>query len=88
MILYRPNSDGVGQQCCYRPGGSLLRGEPSGGSIDTMSPKIDYNRHLSDDIIPFIYCCKGQNELTNCNEYYQWRPSGQEAQYRLPVPGT
>lgn len=52
-----------------------------------MSPKIDYNRHLSDDVVPYIYCCKGQPGLTDCQEYYEWRPSGEEIEYVLPIPG-
>ncbi|XP_064398468.1 sushi domain-containing protein 2-like isoform X2 [Halichondria panicea] len=83
---FTPNFDGVGQQCCYGPIGNLMKGETSGGSVDTMSPKFNYNRHLSDDVLPYIYCCKGETGSTKCNEYYKWRPSGQEIQYRLPLP--
>ena len=86
-LFYRPNFNGFGQQCCYRPDGNLLRGEPSGGSVDMMSPKVDYNRHIADDIVLYVFCCKGGRGLTNCNEYFQWRPSGDQIRYHLPVPG-
>ena len=55
--------------------------------MDMMSPKLDYNRHIADDLIPYIFCCKGRTGLTNCNEYYQWRPSGDQIRFRLPIPG-
>ena len=82
------NSKGSGQQCCYRENGNLVKGEPSGGSVDIMSPNVDYNRHLSDDIVPYLYCCKTAAGTSKCNEYYQWRPSGEERGYVLPIPGT
>ncbi len=53
--------------------------------MDIMSPNVDYNRHISDDVVPYVTCCQAVN--ARCNKYYQWRPSGNETQYALPVPG-
>lgn len=79
---------GSGQQCCYRENGNLVKGEPSGGSVDITSPNVNYNRHLINDVIPYLSCCKGQTGSTNCDVYYQRRPSGNEMGYILPIPGT
>ncbi len=84
MHTCRPTSEGFGQQCCYKSDGNLITGEFAGGSVDIMSPNIDYNRHISDDVVPYVICCQA---ATKCNEYYQWRPSGTERGYALPVPG-
>ena len=77
---------GSGQQCCYRDG-NLVKGEPSGGSVDITSPDVDYSRHLTNDVIPYLSCCKAERGSTNCNVYYQRRPSGTEMDYILPIPG-
>lgn len=85
-LKFRPVG-GFGQQCCYETDGGLVKGEPSGGSADIMSPITDYNRHLSDDIVPYLYCCHSEPGRSRCNEYFQWRPSGEETGYLLPIPG-
>ena len=50
-----------------------------------MSSKVDFNRHLSDDVLPYILCCKGLGP--DCEEYYKWRPSTANRPYVFPVPG-
>ncbi len=88
MHTCRPTPEGLGQQCCYKSDGNLVKGESAGGSVDTMSPNVDYNRHISDDVVPYIICCQAADiTSTKCDEYYQWRPSGTETEYALPVPG-
>ena len=52
-----------------------------------MSPMIDYNLHLINDLLPYSFCCRGGNR---CAQYYRSRPSMVEGapEYVLPVPGT
>lgn len=74
-----------GQQCCYK-NESLVKKEPAGGSADSFSPKSDFNRHLLQDLVPYVLCCK--NGITSsCGSYYDARPSGSETGYQLPIPG-
>ena len=52
-----------------------------------MSPKADFNRHLVDDLLPYVLCCKAGEGLANCSAYFESRPSGSEEGYIIPVPG-
>ncbi len=82
----RPEDSDFGQQCCYGGDGELVRGSSSGGSSDSMSQKRDYDRHVSDDLLPYVLCCR--SGTVNCGAYYEGRPSGSEEGYSLPIPGS
>ena len=43
-------------------------------------------KHQFEDILPFIFCCKGTQ--TSCDIYYQRRPSDNGTAYNPPVPGN
>lgn len=85
-----------GSQCCYNEAGELVTGQPGGGSIDKMSPLINFNMHSMNDLLPYAFCCRG-SAMTMCDTTYgarDFRPSryiplqGQpQLQYELPVPG-
>ena len=74
-----------GMQCCYNLDGNLVLGQPGGGSVDKVSPTIDYNMHTMDDLLPYSFCCRGGRR---CDIYYEKRPSAVGTVYELPVPGT
>ena len=87
LFHFRPSSNSAGQQCCYGSSGILIKGAQSGGSADVMSPKADYNIHLVNDLLPYVLCCKAGVGLSLCGAYYEERPSGNEMNYIIPVPG-
>ena len=64
---------GSGQQCCYR-NNALVVGPPGGGTVDLVSPDVDFIGHLIQDVIPYLLCCKA-GIFSNCAEYYRHRPS-------------
>ena len=90
---YRSN-EGSGNQCCYGNNGNLIVGPTSGGSVDKVSTvgstRLNYLsnliKHQFEDILPFIFCCKGTQ--TSCDIYYQRRPSDDGSAYNPPIPGT
>ena len=84
MALFQTCSEG--QQCCYGDDGALVTGQPAGGSVDIVSPFVDFNAHLMNDLLPYAYCCRG-GQL--CNQYDELRPSrlALAPPYELPVPG-
>ena len=81
---------GSGQQCCYRRNGDLIMGPESGGSVDLVAPDgfINTIRHFFEDVIPAIYCCKGQRSSSTCQLYYEKRPSDNGSRYNPPNPGN
>ena len=83
---------GSGQQCCYRQNGSLLVGPLSGGTVDLIAPNglINSVRHMYEDIIPAIFCCRASVGDTSptCSLYYTHRPSDNGSRYNPPVPGN
>ena len=89
---YRTN-EGLGNQCCYRNHGTLIVGPTSGGTIDKVSVVgsslfdylINLINHQFEDILPFIYCCKGSQ--TSCMTYYDRRPSDNGRAYTPPYTG-
>ena len=68
-----------GQQCCYDSNGDLLLGPDSGGTVDLYSNKLDWWKHTVHDVIPYILCCK--NLWSNCQAYYDHRPSDDGSRY-------
>ena len=59
-------------------------GAPGGGSVDKVSP-LNVFDHLKEDVLPAIYCCFGP--FSNCDAYYQKRPSDNGERYNPPNPG-
>ena len=41
--------------------------------------------HFGADVLPYIYCCKGP--FSDCNGYYEHRPSGKAEPLPPPPPG-
>ena len=89
LTVYRENQ-GSGQQCCYFSDGTLIVGVPSGGNVDLIAPQpnrldsiID---HQIDDVLPYIYCCKGR--FSTCDMYYKKRPSDTGRDYVITPPGS
>ena len=77
-----------GQECCYNDNGNLTIGQINGGSVNKYAPK-DYKSsvdHIREDILPYIYCCKA-DKFSQCDKYYQRRPSDNGARYQPPPPG-
>ncbi|XP_019851539.1 PREDICTED: uncharacterized protein LOC109581663 [Amphimedon queenslandica] len=86
-------TEGSSNECCYDTSGQLIIGPTSGGSVDKASPiGSDSSNYLSsllshhwEDILPYIYCCKGP--ATACEKYYTRRPSDNGTAYVPPIPG-
>ena len=86
FYMYYTCSSKESLQCCYGEDGNLITGQTGGGSADKVSPMINYNLHLINDLLPYSFCCRGGNK---CAQYYMLRPSMVEGapEYVLPVPG-
>lgn len=76
-------TQGSGNQCCYRKDGTLNVGPPGGGTVDLYSPQNHLIKHQFYDVIPYILCCKGA--FSKCEEYYKHRPSDNGTGY-MPDP--
>ena len=59
-------------------------GAPGGGSVDKVSPQ-NFLGHFLEDVLPAFLCCFGP--LSNCDAYYQKRPSDNGEGYNPPNPG-
>ena len=86
IYICRSQTGGSGQQCCYDDRGRLITGPPGGGTVDLVSPDVSFVRHFVDDVIPFLLCCKA-GIFSNCDEYYEHRPSDNGARFDPPIPG-
>ncbi len=53
---------------------------PTGGSSDLVSPDRNYYRHVLNDLVPYVLCCKGET-FSTCDSYFQARPEGSEVRY-------
>ena len=67
-------------------------GSPSGGTVRKVSPVGVGDSYLpklwghwNEDVLPYIWCCKGSN--SKCSYYYEHRPSDNGSNYQPPVPG-
>ena len=76
-----------GQQCCYNEEGIIVTGQLAGGSIDKVSPLVDFNMHIISDLLPYSFCCRGGSK---CDNYYQLRPftNDEAPPYRPIIPGS
>ena len=87
-LCYRDNQ-GSGQQCCYDNNGNLATGQPGGGTVDSYAPNnlTGSLNHLRNDILPYVYCCKGELKEYTCDMYYKKRPSDDGSRFILQPPG-
>jgi len=87
--VFCSNNQDSGQQCCYDKNGNLLTGQPSGGTVDRFAPNTFTGklRHLRHDVLPYIYCCKGEFKDYTCVKYYEKRPSDNGSRFNLQPPG-
>ena len=76
---------GSGQQCCYGRDGLLITGVPGGGTVDLISPDVSPVGHFVQDVLPFLLCCKA-GIFSDCDEYYEHRPSDPGFDYSPPPP--
>ena len=79
-------TQGSGNQCCYKKDGTLNVGPDGGGTVDLYSPSEDFLGHQLHDVLPFVLCCKGL--FSNCAEYYRHRPSDDGSHFMPDPPGT
>lgn len=86
-VPYSAN-EGSGNECCYK-NNALLVGPSSGGSVDKVAPDVNIIDHFLKDVIPYIYCCKGDQDAkkARCDLYYDSRPSDDGSSYQPPIPG-
>ena len=82
----RSQTGGSGQQCCYDDRGGLITGPPGGGTVDLVSPDVSFVKHFVQDVIPSLLCCKA-GIFSNCDEYFEHRPSENGVQFDPPIPG-
>ena len=78
-------TQGSGNQCCYKKDGTLNVGPPGGGTVDRYSPEVAFWKHQLHDVVPFLLCCKGL--FSNCEEYYKHRPSDNGSRFMPDPPG-
>ena len=81
-LTSRALTGGSGQQCCYN-GDFLVTGQPGGGTVDLVSPDVDFIGHVVNDVIPYLLCCKA-GVFSNCGEYYKNRPSDRGIDFSPP----
>ena len=65
-------------------------GQPGGGTVDRYAPNTFMGRlkHLHHDVLPYVYCCRGDFKEYTCNMYYKKRPSDDGSHFSLQPPGT
>ena len=88
------SNKGSANRCCYDSDGSLIVGPLSGGTVSKVAPAgavrgseywISLLMHQEEDILPFIWCCKG--ERAQCHLYYDNRPSDNGSSYETSAVG-
>jgi hypothetical protein len=66
-------SSGAGQQCCYRSNGQLIGPyEQGAGTPDRATG----SNHISYDVDPYKWCCKGCTQSGSCERYMELRRGG------------
>ena len=84
-IVYLLCRGGHGVSCCYNNDGILVTGPPGGSSSQLVAEQVDAEGNLREDVLPFIYCCKGL--FPNCAAFYERRPSGDGSAFDPLLPG-
>ena len=80
------SSSGSCQECCYNSDGNINIGTPSSGTPNTYCPGgIEGTlSHQIYDVLPKIACCELSS---NCDTYFQYRPSDDCVRYQPTRPG-
>ena len=88
-VFVHSENQGSGQQCCYDKNGILVIRPPGGGTVDLYAPNTWGGRlkHLIYDVVPFLYCCKGELKEHYCDKYYERRPSDDGSRFNCRPPG-
>ena len=57
--------------------------------MDRYAPNTFTGRlkHIRDDVLPYVYCCKGEFKEYTCDMYYKRRPSDDGSRFSLQPPG-
>ena len=79
-FTFRPQET-AGQKCCYDVNGNFIIGPPGGGYISLQGLQWPCANGFSS----IMLCCTGNG--AHCEAYYSQSPSGEEDDYRLPIPG-
>lgn len=53
--------------------------------MDLVSPDVQQVRHFTEDVIPFLLCCKA-NQFSKCTTLYEKRPSDRGVDFSPPRP--
>jgi hypothetical protein len=69
------NAQGAGSQCCYNAAGQIITRGTGAGSDDRYHSGRYFWAHQVNDVLPFLACCKGQNNTEKCNSYSRYRPA-------------
>ena len=66
-----------------------MTGPPGGGTVDRYATNTYMGKlkHFLHDVLPYIYCCKGQFGKYMCDKYYERRPSDNGSRFNLQPPG-
>ena len=88
LLIHSTRSEG--HQCCYNNNGDLVTGQPGGGNADKTSPLVNFNQHILDDLLPYVFCCRTSLTMVLCDRYEDLRPSvlANAEPYELPVPAA
>ena len=87
-MCYTSDTSTSGQECCYDTEGGLVVGPPGGGNVNKQAP-LDFMssvKHIVEDFIPYLQCCKA-GTYSQCNKFYEKRPSDDGRRYQPPPPG-
>ena len=85
FIVFLSQRSGHGVSCCYNNDGILVTGSPGGSSSQLVAEDVDTEGNLREDVLPFIYCCKGL--FPNCAAFYERRPAGDGSVFDPLPPG-
>ena len=69
---------------------TVVTGQPGGGNADKTSPLVNFNQHILDDLLPYVFCCRTSLTMVPCDRYEDLRPSvlANAEPYELPVPAA
>ena len=69
ILLFMHSTRSEGHQCCYDNSGDLVTGQPGGGNADKTSPLVNFNQHILDDLLPYVFCCRTSLTMVPCDRY-------------------
>ena len=83
--IFHSESGDSGQQCCYNRKNGRLKIGPGGGSVQRYSPRRNPLKYAIYDFLPRKLCCEGI--FSNCEKFYEKRPSDNGSRYQPQLPG-